>query len=158
MRHKLIGLLIPALLILSVNTCTTTTSTSKLVSIEDYTFAMTGENDRLVSIDGPAVYKKGDAVHMVLLNVGPFKKDSTGLNWFDIDMEVTGPDGQVILTENGLLGDEGHISLENNMAKSPYATCFTTPELLSGKYKFRISIYDRIGNGKATQTASFTLE
>jgi hypothetical protein len=27
-----------------------------------------------------------------------------------------------------------------------------------GKYRFRMTIYDRIGTGKATQTATFNLE
>jgi hypothetical protein len=27
-----------------------------------------------------------------------------------------------------------------------------------GKYKFKLTIYDRIGKGRATQTAFFTLE
>ena len=138
--------------------CTTSTSTSKLISIEDYTFARSGDGNQLVAIDDPAVFKRGEAVHLVLQNVGPFKKDDSGLNWFDLDMEITGPDGGIILSQTGLLGDGGHVALENNMAATPYATCTTTPDVAPGAYKFKLTIYDKIGNGKATQTANFTLE
>jgi hypothetical protein len=136
----------------------TSTSTSKLISIEDYTFARTGDGDQLVAVDDPAVFKRGDDVHLVLQNVGPFKKADDGLNWFDLDMEITGPDGGVLLSQTGMLGDGGHIALENNRAKSPFATCTTTPDVAPGKYKFKLTIYDKIGSGKATQTATFTLE
>lgn len=73
-------------------------------------------------------------------------------------MEIIGPDGEILLSQTGLLGDGGHIALEKNMAKSPYATCNTTTELPAGKYKFKLTIYDKIGSGKATQTSTFTLE
>jgi len=136
----------------------TSTSTSKLISIEDYTFARTGDGDQLVAVDDPAVFKRGDDVHLVLQNVGPFKKADDGLNWFDLDMEITNPDGEILLSQTGMLGDNGHIALENNRAKSPFATCTTTPDVAPGKYKFKLTIYDKIGSGKATQTATFTLE
>lgn len=73
-------------------------------------------------------------------------------------MEVTDPDGKVILSEAGLLGDAGHIALENNSAGSPYGSCTNTAELAPGKYKFKLTIYDKIGNGRASQNAFFTLE
>jgi hypothetical protein len=136
----------------------TSTSTSKLISIEDYTFARTGDGDQLVAVDNPVVFKRGDAVHLVLQNVGPFKKADDGLNWFDLDMEITGPDGAILLSQTGMLGDGGHVALENNRAQSPFATCTTTPDVVPGKYKFKLTIYDKIGSGKATQTAIFILE
>ncbi len=136
----------------------TSTSTSKLISIEDHTFARSDDSGQMVTVDDPAVFKRGEDVHLILLNVGPFKKDEAGLNWFDLDMEVTGPDGTVLLSETSMLGEAGHIALENNRAKSPYGSCKHTSELQPGKYKFSLTIYDKIGNGKANQTAYFTLE
>ena len=136
----------------------TSTSISKLISIEDYTFARSGENGQVVAVEDPAVFKRGEDVHFVLLNVGPFKKDDAGLNWFDFDMEVTGPDGKVLLSQNGMLGDAGHVALENDHAKSPYGSCTNTANLEPGEYKFKLVIYDKIGSGKASQTATFKLE
>lgn len=136
----------------------TSNSTSKLISIEDYTFALSGDGDQLIPIDDPAVFKRGDAVHLVLLYVGPFKKGDDGLNWFDLDMEIIGPDDTILLSQTGMLGDAGHVALVNNMAKSPYATYTTTSDIAPGKYKFKLTIYDKVGNGKASQTAAFTLE
>lgn len=138
--------------------CTTSTSTSKLISIEDYTFARNGDNGQVVAVDDPAVFKRGEDVHFVLLNVGPFKKDDAGLNWFDFDMEVTGPDGKVLLSQTGMLGAAGHVALENDHAKSPYGSCTNTSDLGPGEYKFKLTIYDKIGKGKASQTATFKLE
>ena len=157
MKENLFKLFCTALMSVVLISCTST-STSKIISIEDYTFARTGDNDQLVAVDNPAVFKRGDAVHLVLQNVGPFKKADDGLNWFDLDMEITGPDGGILLSQNGMLGDGGHVALENNRAKSPFATCITTPDVAPGKYKFKLTIYDKIGSGKATQTAIFTLE
>jgi hypothetical protein len=157
MKTNLFRLLCLALMSVALISCTST-STSKLISIEDHTFARTGDGDQLVPIDDPAVFKKGDAVHLVLQNVGPFKKDDTGLNWFDLDMEITGPDGRILLSQTGMLGNGGHIALKNNRASSPYATFNTTPDITPGKYKFKLTIYDKIGSGKATLTAIFTLE
>jgi len=139
-------------------TSCTNTSTKILISFDSYTFARTGEDGQLVVVDEPAVFKLGEDVHMILMNVGPFKKDSTGLNWFDIDMEVTGPDGETIISEKGLLGDAGHLNLENDIAGSPYATFTSSTELKPGDYLFKVTIYDRIGKGKVSQKAAFKLE
>jgi hypothetical protein len=138
--------------------CSTSTSTSKLISIESYTFARTGDNGQLIRVESPAVFKKGEDVHLVLLNVGPFKKDDAGLNWFDMDLEVTDPDGKVLLSQTRMLGEAGHSALENNYAASPYGTCTNTTDLAAGEYKFKLIIYDKVGSGKATQTATFNLE
>jgi hypothetical protein len=157
MKTNLFKLLCMALMSIVLISCTST-STSKLISIEDHTFARTGDGDQLVTVDDPAVFKRGDAVHLILQNVGPFKKDDAGLNWFDLDMEITGPDGVILLSQTGMLGDGGHIALEKNRAKSPYATFTTTPDIAPGKYKFKLTIYDKIGSGKASLTGIFTLE
>ena len=135
-----------------------TTTTSKLISIEDYTFARSDEDGHMIAIDNPAVFKKGESVHLILLNVGPFQIGSSGLHHFDINIEVTGPDGKTVISKTNLLGEAGHVMLENNLATSPYATCYTSTELASGDYKFKMSVYDRVGSGKVTHTATFTLE
>jgi len=152
---KFIGIALISAIMIS---CSPSSTTSKLISIDDFTFARQGEGDQLATISSPAVYKRGETVHLVLFNVGPFKKDDSGFNWFDLDVEITGPDGTIVLSETGLLGDGGRLALENNIASSPEGTFTSTPEMTAGKYKFKITIYDRIGKGRATQTATFTLE
>jgi hypothetical protein len=157
MKTSLFGFLCITWLGVLIFSCTST-STSKFISIESHTFARTGEGDQLVAVDDPAVFKRGDVVHLVLQNVGPFKKDEKGLNWFDLDMEIIGPDGAVLVSQTGMLGDNGHLALENNKAASPYAKFNAIPDFVPGKYKFKLTIYDKIGTGKATETAIFTLE
>ena len=158
MKRDYFTLLFIVLMTLMMVSCSPSTSTSKLISIDDYTFARQGDGDQLTPVSSPAVYKRGETVHLVLFNVGPFKKDDSGLNWFDLDVAITGPDGSMVLEETGLLGDGGHLALENNIASSPEGTFTSTPEMAAGKYKFKIIIYDRIGKGRATQTATFKLE
>jgi len=156
MKTIFIQALCPVLVSVLLFSCTSS-STSLLIGIDDYSFARTGEDGRPVTIDDP-VFQRGEDVHLVLLNVGPFKKDDEGLHWIDMDMEITGPDGTVVLAANNLLGENGHLTLENNYAPTPYATFSTTTDLTPGKYKFKAVIYDKVGSGKATQTATFTLE
>lgn len=158
MLKTAITILLIALMQVIIGSCSTSTTTSKLITIDDYSFARASNDNQLETIGIPAVYERGETVHFVLFNVGPFKKDDSGLNWFDIDVEITGPDGEVILSETGLLGDGGHLKLENDIASSPEGTFSSTPDMVPGKYKFKMTIYDRIGKGRATQTASFTLK
>ncbi len=136
----------------------TSTSTSKLISIEDYTFARADESGNLNPVASPSTFRKGEKVHLVLLHVGPFKKDSAGLNWFDMDIHISDPDGIEMYSGKSVLGESGHIALPENYAKSPYAFFQTDESMKSGKFKFTITIYDRIGQGKATLSAFFNLE
>lgn len=156
MKTNLFKFFFLTLTVFALVSCTST-STSKLISIEDHTFARTDSTGQLVTIDDP-VYQRGEKISLVLLNVGPFKEDSAGFNWFDMDMEVIGPDDAIVISETGLLGDGGHLDLENNTASSPYASYTTTSEMKPGEYKFKVTIYDKVGKGRATQTASFKLE
>lgn len=133
------------------------TSKSFLITVEDSLFARTGADGNLEREDN-AVFKRGEVVNLVLLNVGKFKKGEDGKHWFDIDMEVIGPRGDIILSRQGLLGENGHVLLPNDTASSPYGIFSTTEELEPGIYKMKLTIYDRIGKGKASITKPFTLE
>jgi hypothetical protein len=64
-ESKSINILCMILMSVVLISCTST-STSWLISIEDYTFASTGDGDQLVTIDDPAVFKRGAAAHLVL--------------------------------------------------------------------------------------------
>jgi hypothetical protein len=158
MKTNMFKFLCMVLISVVLVSCSASTSISKLINIEGYTFARTGDNGQLIRVNNPAVFRKGEDVHLVLLNVGPFKKDEAGLNWFDLDLEVTGPDGKVLLSKTAMLGDAGHVALNNNHAASPYGSCTNTTNLETGEYKFKLTIYDKIGKGKATQTSTFKLE
>lgn len=137
--------------------CKFETSTSVGLTVEDYTFARTDENGLLVTID-EAVYQRGEPVHLILINVSGFKKGEDGLNRFDMEMEITGPDRETMLSVTEMLGEEGHIDLQDNTAKSPYATFTSTPEIAAGEYHFKIRIYDLVGKGHATKSVPFTLK
>jgi hypothetical protein len=105
-----------------------------------------------------AKFKKGDEIGLVLLNVKGFKKGKDGLNRIDLDVQVKGPDGEIILEKKNILGEAGHVNLKNNIAESPVGSFSTTPELESGKYTIKVTIKDKIGGGSASTSKSFTLE
>ncbi len=148
---------IPFLFLFILACSKTETTTSLLISVEDSLLARTGPDGNLVRVDND-VFKRGERVNLVLLNVGKFKKGDDGKHWFDIDLEVTGPKGEVVLSEKGLLGEKGHVFLPNDTAGSPYGIFSTTEGLEPGIYKMKLTIYDRIGKGKASVVKSFTLE
>ncbi len=131
-------------------------SVSFMLGVEDKTFARMGDDGTLEKITDN-VFEQGEEVHMVLINAGPFKKGEDGLNWFEMNLEVLDASGKVILHEKELLGEGGHIDLENNMAASPFATFFNTKSVAPGEYTFRLVIYDKLGSGKASQSSKFTI-
>lgn len=133
------------------------TSCSIGLTVEDAVFAKMGADGKFDPVD-KAVFQRGEAVYFVLINVANFKKGDDGLNWFDMDIEITDPKGDVILSQKEMLGEDGHVALPRNVASSPYAVFFTTTELEPGSYKFKLTIYDKLGVGKASKSAPFTLE
>lgn len=151
---------IPCLLIFSLITiggCKCETSTSFGLSIENASFARMGADGKLSLISDP-VYKRGESVYFVLLNVGEFEKGKDGLNNFDMDMEFQDPEDQIIFSQKGMLGEKGHIKLPNNTAASPYGIFHTTTDLKPGKYFMKLTIYDKIGNGSASKGSTVMLE
>ena len=150
------SLIIFTVLISFVGACQFETSTSTGISVEDSDLARTAEGGITATDD--AVFSPNEDIHMVLYNVGPFKEGEDGLHWFDMDLEVLDQDGNVLLSQTGMLGENGHLELENGMAASPYATFSPNETLEPGAYKIKVRIYDRVGKGKASVTKSFTLE
>jgi hypothetical protein len=54
--------------------CSTSTSTSKLISIDDYTIARQGDGDQLATMSNPAVYKRGEVFSSCSIQCRPFQK------------------------------------------------------------------------------------
>lgn len=46
-----------------------------------------------------------------------------------MDIEIKDPKGDVVLSQTGMLGEQGHLALPNDVAPSPYAVFVTTTEL-----------------------------
>lgn len=150
-------ILVVTFAILNMGTDGCETSTAVGLTVEDAFFARMGTDGKLVPVD-KAVFQRGEEVCFILINVANFKKGDDGLNWFDMDMEIEDPNGDVILSQDSMLGEEGHLNLPNNVASSPYAVFITNTELEPGRYKFKLTIYDKLGVGKASKSVPFTLE
>lgn len=148
--------LLGIILLLSLTSCQTSTSFSKGLTVEETLLAkLNGDTWERANDDK---FQKGDTIALFFLNVSGFKKDSEGLNWIDIDVEVKGPNGSIILDEKGLLGNSGHIALVDNIAESPYGSFNTDSTIDSGRYVIKVTIHDKIGKGKTVASKSFVIE
>jgi hypothetical protein len=127
------------------------------LSYQDAVFARKGIDEKLVPV-ADRVFQRGEAVNLILLNAGKFKKGPDGKHWFDIDLEVKGPNGNVVFVQNNLLGENGRLFLENDIAESPYGIFYTNVKLDPGTYLMQLTIRDKIGNQKLTVAKPFTLK
>lgn len=150
-------LLISISLICITYSCKQTDITeSNGLTLEDYKFAIPGESGGLVVKDDQ-FFKKGDVVCLILTNVGKFKKGEDGLNKFEMSVEVTDSDGKVVYSQSDMLGENGHVLLPNDIAVSPYGVFNSSTEMVSGRYLFKLTIFDKIGTGKLSKTVTFNL-
>ncbi|MFE1745261.1 hypothetical protein [Coleofasciculus sp. H7-2] len=138
-------------------TATTSTPTSSQLKFEK-SFLVRKTPDKKVVPVNDGVYKRGEDVQLVLLNVGKFKKGQDGKNWLDMDMEVKNAKGEVILVKKSLIGEKGHTALKDDVAVSPNGTVNTTPKIQPGTYQITLTIYDKVGGGRVTETKPFTLK
>lgn len=143
-------------LCLLVSACQFETSTNLGISIEDSELARISEGEVQSSDD--TVFSAGEDINFILYNVGKFKEGEDGLHWFDMDLEVLDKNGTVLFNQTAMLGENGHLKLPNGMASSPYATFSPNKTMEAGKYRMKVSIYDKLGKGKATVNKTFSLE
>lgn len=136
--------------------CRASTSLCVGLSPDDTVLAIKSDNQWQV-VDSN-VFQRGDVIGLVMLKVTGFKKGEDGLNWMDIDLLVKGPDGEVILDEKELLGEAGHIDMENNTAESPLGSFYTSEELEPGEYVMQVTLYDKVGKGSTSHSEKIILE
>lgn len=105
-----------------------------------------------------ATFSRGEMVNMIFIDVGKFKKGADGKHLFDIDIKVKNSDGKLIFQKEKMLGENGHILLENDIAKSPYGIFYTSIKMESGVYHMTMTIYDKISGEQVSVTKPFTLE
>ncbi|KPL17225.1 MAG: hypothetical protein AMS23_09610 [Bacteroides sp. SM1_62] len=153
---KRLYLLTAAALILLTG-CQFETSTSRGISIEKSELARIDEDNQIVPAEDKT-FKRGEDVHYILYNVGKFKEGEDGLHWLEMDLEVTDQDDNIILDAKEMLGENGHIKLEGGYAATPYGTFETTEDLEPGKYRIKLTIYDKVGNGRATVSSTIVIE
>ncbi len=137
--------------------CQFETSTSRGISIEKSELARFDENNQIIPAEDK-IFKRGEDVHYILYNVGKFKEGEDGLHWLEMDLEVTDQNDNIILDAKEMLGENGHIKLEGGYAASPYGTFQTSEDLEPGRYRIKLTIYDKVGNGKASVSSTIELE
>lgn len=137
--------------------CRTSSSVSYNLDYQQAVLAREGAGGKLLVVkDG--VFKKGEKIYFVLMNVGKFKPGKDGLNWFDIDVKITNNDGKVVFMKKNMLGEKGHVKLKDNMAKYPHIFVESPKSAESGKYRMQLKIYDKIGKGTLSVTETFMLK
>jgi len=138
-----------------VGTLAAASSPGSALNIKETIWARLDAAGKLVACDGK--FRRGEKVHLVLRSVGPFKAGPDGRHWFDLDMNVAGPGGQTVLDQKNLLGEKGHVKLDEATAESPYGIFESAVGMEPGVYKMTLTIHDRIGGLQATAVQSFTL-
>jgi hypothetical protein len=128
-----------------------------VLTVEQVLLAKDGTDGKLEPVD-ENIFKRGENVNLVLLNVKGFKKSSDGKNKFDMDIQVKDSEGKIILSQNNLLGMEGHRDLPGNVARTPYGVFKTSSQLAPGNYTITLTLYDRIGAGVVTKNKTVTLQ
>ena len=129
---------------------------SSYLKYDKAVFARVTEKEGVIFLDKP-IYERGEPVHFALMKVGPFKKDKDGKNWVDMDILVKDPNGNVAMKKEHLLGDGGHLKLDNDTAPSPDGVYVPAGNVKLGKYKISIRVYDRIGGGEVSDDGTFEL-
>jgi len=127
------------------------------LTYEKAVFARVGDDKKIVFLDNPE-YVRGEPIHFALMNVGKFAKDTEGKNWVDMDLVVIDPDGNIAMQKQNLLGDGGHLVLENDTAPSPDGVYFPARNVKTGTYKISLRVYDRIGGGEVSDSGTFLLK
>ena len=120
-------------------------------------FARVHEDGVIDFLDNP-VYVRGEPIHFALMSVGPFAKDEEGKNWVDMDILVTNPDGNIAMKKESLLGNGGHLVLENDTAPSPSGVYVPTSDVKTGKYTIELRIFDKVGGGEVSDSGVFELK
>jgi hypothetical protein len=130
---------------------------SPALTVEQVLLAKDGTGGKLEPVD-ENVFKRGQNVNLVLLNVKGFKKGNDGKNKFDMDIQVKDAKSKVILSQSNLLGMEGHRDLPGNVARTPYGVFKTSNQLAPGNYIITLTLYDRVGEGVVTKNKTVTLK
>ena len=131
-------------------------STAVGLSVEQTIIGVENENGSIMPVDN-AEFNPTESFSVVLLNVSGFKKGDDGMNQFDIDMEILSPEGKILFEQKGILGPGGKLDLPNNVAESPVVYFTIGSDYIPGNYQIKVSIYDKIGSGKASVTKNFTV-
>jgi len=135
------------------------TSESQGLTIEKVVLGKKNKATDKIDPVASGTFKKGDVVALVLINVGKFKKGDDGKHKFDMDMEVADSKGKLLGKKEGLLGSGGNITLPKDIAESPYGSIDTNVvKLEPGDYTIKLTIYDKIGTGRTTESKTFKLE
>lgn len=154
MKIKLCALFLIAVVV-SMSGCTET-STSYGLDYDDAFIGIIDSSGAIVPSEDN-VFNIGDDVYLVFTNVGTFKRGEDDKNWIEMDIEVKDSSGNIVFSEQDMLGEGGHVFLENDVAPAPYGV-ISTNEMEPGKHTMKETIRDKIGSGKITSSIEFTLK
>ena len=62
------------------------------------------------------------------------------------------------LDEKELLGEAGHIDMENNTAESPLGSFYTQDDMPTGEYVMKVTLYDKVGKGNIAHSEKIIIE
>lgn len=105
----------------------------------------------------PGIFKRGEDIYFVLLNVGRFKKGADGKHWLDMDILVGNSQGKIIAFRKNMLGGKGRTTLKDDVAVAPYGTVNINSKVPAGTYQIKLTIYDKVARTTVSASKSLTL-
>ncbi len=126
------------------------------LTCEEAAWARIDESGRMVAVP-EGVFRRGEAVNLVLRRLKTLQAGKDGKCHFDIDLLVKDPAGTAILEQKDLLGEEGHIALKDGVASSPYGIFESSVGMEPGRYQMTLTVRDKISGAHLSLTRSFTL-
>ena len=144
-----------AIVLLSCYSCNNF-STNVGLNIESYNFNRVDDTGEFALVPNDE-FDLGEQVYMMFFNVSGFNTDESGKCWLEMDMEITDTkDGKLIFEKKELLGENGHVELSKGTAPNPQTSFTPPPDLPAGEYSFYVKIYDKVGNGHASVSKTFS--
>ncbi|WP_143780191.1 hypothetical protein [Leptolyngbya sp. 'hensonii'] len=103
------------------------------------------------------LFDRGETIFLVLNDVGKFKKGADGKHAIEMEIEVRDVTG-IRAAQKGILGEKGRVTLPDDTVPTLFGNVNTSSETDVGTYTVSMTVYDKIGGGKVTQSLSFLLK
>ena len=126
------------------------------LGVEAAMFAKPDEQGTWTTLE-KAVFDRGDDINLVLLHVTGFEPGEDGLHHYEMNIEVTDADSQIIFAQAGLYGENGKALLPAGVLEYPCGTYSTPPDFRPGKYGIKLTIFDKVSGKQASRSRQFTI-
>lgn len=156
MRPRLAAVLVLALTV-GIAGCTSETETSFGLEVGNSLLATPDSSGELQQVTD-ATFTQGEEVNLVLQNIEGFQAAEDGTYEFNVNMTVTGPDGDTVVERTAVLSGDTDQYVTDGTAGQVAVFFRTGTDDPAGQYTISATVYDEVGGGTASISQSFQLE